>query len=603
MRGEPTVGRTAELRRVAGLLGGAVRLAWRADRVTFIAAAGWTVVGAVSLAALVLVGKWVLDGILAAPQGGASAARLAPALAALAVVTALAGAATAFQQQHQRLMNEQTSQTVWRQVLGVTSRVGLEAFESPSFFDRLQRIQDNAVTQPAAVATGLFGLIGGGVGTILLLAALLTLDPLLVPVLLLAGVPSVLLSRKASRTEFEFTTRAMPIYRRRTYLRRVLTGRQEAKEVRAFGVEAALRHRHEQASAQFLSMFRDQARRRQRYAAAVVGTTSLALVLTLALLVWLIAVGRVGLAEAGAAALGVRLVSSRLEQLFKAVGTLIESSTFLADLADFLDSPGQAAQGDEPSGAPLLQDVVLEDVHYTYPETATPALRGVDLTIRRGQVVALVGENGSGKTTVAKIVACLYPPTQGTMRWDGRDIGEMEPARIRRSVAVIFQDFVRYQLTARENIDLSGPDEQSDQPRVEVAAHRAGAAPFIERLPEGYDTLLGKEFAGGVDLSVGQWQRVALARALFRDAPLVVLDEPTAALDPRAEHALFEDVRALLGGRTALLVSHRFSSVRSADMIYVLQDGRVVEQGTHDALMAEAGLYAELFTLQARAYL
>ncbi len=591
-------------RSVPRLLSGAVRLAWQSDRRTFLISAAWQIVGALSLAALVVVGQWVLDGILAAPGDGADTARqLAPALAALAVVTALSGAASAVQGQHQRLLSEETSRTVWNQVIGVTGRVGLESFESPTFFDRLQRVENNAVTQPAAVATGLFGLFGGAVGTVALLGALLTVEPLLVPVLVIAGVPSVLLSRRASHTEFHYVTRAAPVYRRRNYLRQLLTGRLEAKEVRAFGVASALAHRHEDASREFLAMLRDQVRRRQRYAMAIVIVGAIALTATLILLVWLVAVDRVTLAEAGAAVLGVRLVSSRLEQLFRSVGTLLESSTFLADLADFLRTPVEPGSDTGTGGLALVRDVVVDDVHYVYPETSVEALRGVSLTIPQGKVVALVGENGSGKTTLAKLVAGLYPPTSGEVRWDGQNARGLDVDAVRRSVAVIFQDFVRYQLTARENIDLSSPERETDRLRMLDAARRARAATFLEQLPEGYETLLGKEFTDGVDLSGGQWQRVALARALYRDAPLVVLDEPTAALDPRAEHALFDDVRALLQGRTAVLISHRFSSVRSADLIYVMQEGRVIEAGDHDELMDLGGLYAELFTLQARAYL
>ena len=472
------------------LLSEAVRLTWRADRRTFLAAASWQVVGALSLAALVLVAKWVLDAILDAQGTDGLVEQLAPALAALAVVTALSGAATAFQQQHQRLLTEQTSRRVWHQVLDVTGRVALEAFESPRFFDHLQRIENNAIVQPAGVATGLFGLLGGGVGTITLLVALLVLEPLLVPVLLLAGVPAVILSRKASQTEFEFSTRVVPVFRRRKYLRRLLTGREEAKEVRAFGIEPALRNRHEATSSQYVSALRAQVRRRQRYAVALVGTSAVALVLTLSLLIWLVALGRVSLAEAGAAVIAVRLVSSRLEQLFRATGTLLESSVFLADLADFLDTPTELSMASRAPADPLERglerDVVLEDVHYTYPESAAPALRGVSLTIQRGQVIALVGENGSGKTTLAKLVAGLYRPTHGEVRWDGKDIRDFEPAEIRQRVAVIFQDYIRYQLTAHENIDLSGPLEPAALLRVEEAARRAGAAAFLERLPQGY---------------------------------------------------------------------------------------------------------------------
>jgi len=249
------------------------------------------------------------------------------------------------------------------------------------------------------------------------------------------------------------------------------------------------------------------------------------------------------------------------------------------------------------------REIALSEVSYTYPGSTEPAVDHVDLRIGAGEVVSLVGENGSGKTTLAKLIAGLYRPTEGTIYWDGIDTSGLEPADVRRSVASIFQDFVRYQLSALENIGLGEPDRVEDETAARAAAEQAGAAGFLEALPQGYQTILSREYADGRDLSVGQWQRVALARAFRRDAPLVILDEPTAALDPRAEHALFADVRRLLQGRSALLISHRFSSVRTADRIYVLEAGAVVESGSHDELMALSGLYSELFQLQARAYL
>ncbi len=333
-------------------------------------------------------------------------------------------------------------------------------------------------------------------------------------------------------------------------------------------------------------------------------TTALALILALGLLVWFLALGRITLADAGAAVLAIRLLSTSLDQVFQSVGGLFEAGVFLDDLESFLTLAGSTVttRGDGGAARPLRRDVEVDGVSYRYPGSPEPVLHDVSVRVGRGEVIAIVGENGSGKTTLAKLMAGLYPPSAGTIRWDGVDTADVEPAELRRGVAVIFQDFVRYQLTALENIGLGDPDHVDDEDAARAAAEQARAAEFLDGLPHGYATVLSKEYEEGTDLSLGQWQRVALARALRRDAPLVILDEPSAALDPRAEQALFSDIRSTLHGRSAVLISHRFSTVRSADRIYVMREGSVAEAGSHDELMERDGLYAELFSLQAAGY-
>jgi ATP-binding cassette subfamily B protein len=311
----------------------------------------------------------------------------------------------------------------------------------------------------------------------------------------------------------------------------------------------------------------------------------------------------VTLAAAGVAAATIALLGQRLSAASTSTGALSESALFIHDyLALVGDRPFETVATTTPAPAPAALHVRAEHVTFTYSGAPGPALRDVSLEVAPGRVVALVGENGSGKTTLAKVLAGLYVPEEGRVTWNGVDLAGADRDELRRGVAVIFQDFLRYALPARENVGLGRHERIADDEGLRRAARVAGAHDDLERLPDGYATMLGPAFAGGVDLSIGQWQRVALARALFRDAPFVILDEPTAALDAQAEHDLFAGIRRLLAGRSVLLISHRFSSVREADVIHVMRAGAIIESGGHDELMARRGRYAELFDLQAAPY-
>jgi ATP-binding cassette subfamily B protein len=345
---------------------------------------------------------------------------------------------------------------------------------------------------------------------------------------------------------------------------------------------------------------------RRRVLLSMVSTAAAALAtaLGLGLLLVLVDRGDVNLADAGAAAVALPLLGSRLTQAFGGLGNVLESGLFLGDLDAFLALRPAAlnARGRE-TAPPGFERLRVENLSFTYPGSDRPAVQDISLHIRRGEVIALVGENGSGKTTLAKLLARLYEPDAGRVIWDDRDALSFDPESLRAAIAVIFQDFLRYELTAAENIGLGRPEKVDDRSSIEVAAVHAGADRVVRDLPMAYDTLLTRAYAGGRDLSLGQWQRIALARAFFRDAQFVILDEPSAALDARAEHELFGTIRTLLEDRTVLLISHRFSTVRTADRIYVLHEGRIVESGNHEALMACNGLYREMFDLQASAYL
>ncbi|GAB3583506.1 ABC transporter ATP-binding protein [Amycolatopsis endophytica] len=576
------------------LIAAATREVAAADRFGTVTAAVYQLIGAVGALGVVAASKLAFDALL---QPERARFGLTVSLLALAFMTALSGSVSALQTQQHRLLGERVSQRVWDRVLDTTARADLVTYESSGFATSLERVQQNALTRPFAVTTALLGLTGSLLGVVTMSAVLIGVEPLLVPILLAAGVPAVLLARWASRTEFAFAHRMTPLFRRRNYLRQLLTQRPYAAELRAFHSTKPLRVRHGELNDTINVAVRQQVRRRQVIAALTTVGVAVSLTVALLAIVGLVRGGRIDLPAAGAAAIAVRLLSGQLGTLFTSVGGLLESAPFLEDLERFTTSAPRPLPAGEKR--PLTRGLVLRDISFRYPEQERPAVDSVDVEIGAGEVVALVGENGSGKTTLAKIVAGLYDPDLGTRRWDDADL---TAADVRASVTVIFQDFVRYQMTLRENITISDGDRPGSEDQVLDAARRAGVLGVTRDLPHGLDTMLGRDLDEGSDLSGGQWQRVALARALYRDTSLVVLDEPAAALDPRAEHELFTDVRAMLGGRSALLISHRFSSTRMADRIYVLDDGRVVECGTHDELMARAGQYAELYRLQSAAY-
>jgi ATP-binding cassette, subfamily B, bacterial len=584
------------------LLADSLRLVWSAGRNIFLLTAALQLVAAVGVAVQLFVGKAVLDAVLGA-GGELQFGELALPLAALVAITVALDLAQAVQAEQSRVLGELVGRKAIDRVLDVSTRIDLLAFESPEFYDRLQRARAQGQFRALQTVNGLLGMVGAAVASVGLVAALATLQPLLLPFVLLGYVPLWIVASLNTRDLYHFSRGMTPSDRQRSYLQNVLMGRNSAKEVRAFNLASFLRQRYDRLYDERIAELRGLAKRRT--ARSLLGSlaSSAVTVGTIGMLSWLYVSGRMSLAAAGAAIFGLYQLANRLNALHFSATSLYEATLFVRDYSSFLtlEPEVEAAEGKRraPEGFDTLS---LEDVSFTYPESDRAAVDRVSLEIRKGEIVALVGENGSGKTTLAKMLAGLYRPEKGRIRWDEVDLAEVDADELRRSVAVIFQDFERYLLPARENVGLGRKERIEDLEAIVEAAGRADANEFLAGLPEGYETMLGREFSGGFDLSIGQWQRVALARAFFRDAPFVILDEPTASLDARAESNLFDRMRELLHGRSVVLISHRFSSVRSADRIYVLHEGRVVEEGSHAELMERDGLYAELFTLQARAY-
>ena len=593
-------------RRLPANVARSVALVWSAHRGAAFVSMALSVIGGVGIGVQLLVGREVLRAVLAAGSAGAGLRSVIPELAVLAVVTMVMTLSAVGAQVMQRLITEYSIRAVQARVLDAAAAVDLEQFESADFYDRITRAAREGVMAPLRISGGLVALVGGFVGAVTVMVALGAVHPLLVPLVIVGYLPLWYVATANSGDLYSFSMGQTPGDRMRNALQQVLWGRAPAAEVRAFGIGPFLRQRWDRLVQERIDEAAQVVRGNMRRAGLGGVVTSVLTAGVFGVLVWLLLGGRIDIAGAGVAAVGIQQLGSRLESLSMGASSMFEASLFLDDTLDFLSRAEDQAKLRPTAAAPAGFDTLkAAGVVYRYPGTPRTAVGGVDLEIRAGEVVALVGENGSGKTTLAKILSGLYQPTEGTVSWDSVDLATVDPATVRDHVAVIFQDFVRYPLSAAENIGIGRVERMADggADQVLAAARHAGADTYLQGLHKGLDTVLSKEFEGGEDLSVGQWQRVALGRAFFRDAPFIILDEPTAALDPRAEFELFEKIRELFRGRSVLLISHRFSSVRMADRIYVLHEGQVVESGTHDELMQLGGRYAELFTMQARAFL
>jgi ATP-binding cassette subfamily B protein len=501
------------------------------------------------------------------------------------------------------LLAEQVTNGSSVRLMEHAATLDLEDFEDAEFQDQLERARRQTSGRLTLMGQ-LFGQAQEAITVASLIVGLVVYAPLLILLLALALVPAFLTEAHFNARTYTLDFGRTPERRELDYVRQTAASVESAKEVKIFGLHGFLIDTYRRLAGEFYAANRVLAVKRALWGSVFTTVGTIGYYAAYAYIVWRTLHGEFTIGDLTFLSGSFLRLRTLLESLLFGFSSVAGQALYLNDLFSFFStrpeilSPADA----RPFPQPIRQGFVFEDVGFIYPGADRWAVRHLDFTLKAGEVVALVGENGAGKTTLVKLLTRLYDPDEGRILLDGHDLREYDLGALRGSMGVIFQDFVRYNFTAGDNIAVGRIEERDDHARIERAAGRSQADEVIERLPGGYAQRIGKRFKNGVELSGGEWQKVAIARAYMREAEVLILDEPTAALDARAEFEVFQRFKELSQGKTAVLISHRFSSVRMADRIFVLADGKVAASGTHEELVAQPGLYAELFELQAAGY-
>ena len=585
----------------------AVKLVWQTNRWATIGLGFLTLVGALLPASQAWVGKLIVDGVVASIQRGAAPEQVRSVFVYLIIELALFLLSAGLNQARrliQQLIQLQLANRIRGEIIHKALNLDLAFFEHPDFYDRLQNARRESGYKPVDLINDTFLIVQNTITLISFAVLLLRFSPWLVVILLITSIPAFIAETRFAEEGFRLLTYRAPETRQINYLSRLLTEDTSAKEIKLFNLGETLLARYMTLFEKFFHEDRSLAFRR-----AVAGF-SLGLIATLgfygsyAWIVWQTVHGRISLGDMTLYLTIFRQGQATFQGILAGIGSIYENNLFMANLFDFLGLKPQmkVAAGTQKLPVPLRQGIEFVGVGFRYPDSEEWALRDIDLTIHPGEKIALVGPNGAGKTTLIKLLSRLYDSTEGTILIDGIDIRELDPLDLRQRIGVIFQDFVRYHLAASENIGFGQIEALNRLEQIIESARKSGAHSIIENLPDGYQTMLGRWFHGGHELSVGQWQKIALARAFMRDAEILVLDEPTASLDAETEYEIFRRFQELTVGKMAILISHRFSTVRMADRIAVIQEGRIAEIGSHHDLLNQGGIYGHLFSLQAEGY-
>ncbi|HKV09442.1 MAG TPA: ABC transporter ATP-binding protein [Thermoanaerobaculia bacterium] len=549
------------------------------------------------------VGKLIIDEVIRLVGAPGPLDHLAWLLAAefsLAILSDVLGRTVSLVES---LLGEQFTNDTSVRLMEHAATLDLEDFEDSEIQDRLDRARRQTMGRMGLMSQ-LFGQAQDVVTIASFAAGLLVYAPWLIALLIVALVPAFLGEAHFNAQSYSLNYARTPERRELDYVRQTGASVETAKEVKIFGLNAFLIDRYRQLAESIYQENRRLAIRRAGWGGVLTALGTLGYYVAYAFIAWRTLRGDFTIGDLTFLSGSFRRLRNLLEGLLIGFSQVAGQALYLDDLFSFFEIEPEivSPENPRPFPIPIRQGLTFENVGFRYPGAERWAVRHLSFTLHAGEVLALVGENGAGKTTLVKLLARLYDPDEGRILLDGHDLREYSVEALRANIGVIFQDFVRYHLTAADNIAVGRIEARNDRARIEAAADRSLADEVIEKLPEGYDQVIGKRFKSGVDLSGGEWQKIAIARAYMRDAQLLILDEPTAALDARSEFEVFQRFKELSEGKTAVLISHRFSSVRMADRILVLAGGQVEAMGTHEELLAQGGRYAELFELQATGY-